>query len=124
MTHIKVKGFKIFRDKKPPFAERCYHRTTGHKIDLEKAQFGSAAFFAECGKIRAIAEGMKAGAPKAGTLGRIIATYYAEDHFKNLSYQRPSQLTSAQTREVMEAMAFGSLAKKFHALQQASTMSS
>ena len=41
-----------------------------------------------------------------------------------VSYQRPYQLTSAQERAVMEAMAFGSFAKKFHALQQASTMSS
>lgn len=44
--------------------------------------------------------------------------------FSSLLYQRPIQLTSAQEREVMEAMAFGSLAKKFHAVQQASTMSS
>ena len=36
-------------------------------------------------------------------------------------YQRPYQLTSAQDREVMEAIALGSFAKKFHALQQAST---
>ena len=40
------------------------------------------------------------------------------------SHQQPFQLTSAQVREVMEAMATGSFAKKFHALQQASTMSS
>ena len=40
------------------------------------------------------------------------------------SYQPPSQLTSAQSREVMEAIASGSFAKKFHAVQQASTMSS
>ena len=41
-----------------------------------------------------------------------------------ISYQRPFQLTCVQVREVMEAMALGSFAKKFHALQQASTMSS
>jgi integrase len=41
-----------------------------------------------------------------------------------LLYQRPFQLTCAQAREVMEAMVFGSLAKKFHAVQQALTMSS
>ena len=46
------------------------------------------------------------------------------EHQIGLSYQRPYQLTSAQDREVMEAMALGSFAKKFHALQQASTMSS
>ena len=42
----------------------------------------------------------------------------------NLLYQRPFQLTCAQARVVMEAMALGSLARKFQALQQASTMSS
>ena len=39
-------------------------------------------------------------------------------------YQRPFQLTCAQARVAMEAIAFGSFAKKFQALQQASTMSS
>ena len=83
MTIIRVKGFKIFTDRhgKP----RCYHRATGHKIDLDKAPMGSAAFFAECEKIRAISEALKAKEPKAGTLGGIIAVYFAEDHFKNLS---------------------------------------
>ena len=42
----------------------------------------------------------------------------------SLLYQRPFQLTCAQARVVMEAMALGSLARKFQALQQASTMSS
>jgi hypothetical protein len=40
------------------------------------------------------------------------------------SYQWPLQLTCAQVREVMETMATGSFAKKFQALQQASTISS
>ena len=39
-------------------------------------------------------------------------------------YQWPLQLTCAQVREVMETMATGSFAKKFQALQQASTISS
>ena len=39
-------------------------------------------------------------------------------------YQRPHQLTFAHGRWVIEAIALGSLAKKFQALQQASTMSS
>ena len=43
---------------------------------------------------------------------------------QGLSYQRPFQLTCAQVREVMEAMATGSFANKFHALQQALMMSS
>jgi integrase len=85
MTFVKVKGFKIFKDKKPPFLMRCYHRKTGHKVDLQKAPIGSAAFLAECEKIVAIAKGLEAKEPKAGTLGGIIAAYFAEDHFKNLS---------------------------------------
>ena len=40
----------------------------------------------------------------------------------SLTYQRPFQLTFAQEREVMEAMASGSLAKRFHAVQHVSTM--
>ena len=39
-------------------------------------------------------------------------------------YQRPHQLTFAHGRWVIEAIALGSLAKKFQALQQVSTMSS
>ena len=38
-------------------------------------------------------------------------------------YQRPFQLTCAQARVAMEAIATGSLARKFRALRQASTMS-
>ena len=83
MTIIRVKGFKIFADRHGK--ARCYHRATGHKIDLDKAQIGSAAFFAECEKIRALSEALKAKEPRAGTLGGIIAVYFAEDHFKNLS---------------------------------------
>ena len=85
MTHIKVRGFKIFRDKKPPYSERCYHRATGHKIDLNEAPLGSAAFFAECARIRAMSDALKSKLPKPGTLGGILAAYFAEDHFKNLS---------------------------------------
>lgn len=85
MTFIKVKGFKVFQDKKPPYQWRCYHRKTGHKIDLQAAPIGSAAFFAECERIVSIAKAMETKEPKVGTLGGIIAAYFAEDHFKNLS---------------------------------------
>jgi integrase len=83
MTMVKVKGFKIFRDKKPPFKSRCYHRATGHKIDLESVLLGSAAFFAECAKITALVEAQKARAPKAGTLGGLIEAYYRTEHFSD-----------------------------------------
>lgn len=85
MTHIKVKGFKIFRDKKPPYSERCYHRKTGHKIDLALAPVGSAAFFAECAKIAALAQAMTATQPRAGTLGALLGSYFSEQHFINLA---------------------------------------
>ena len=79
MTVIRVKGFKIFKDRlgKP----RCYHRGTGHKIDLAKAPMGSAAFFAECERIRALVDAQKE--PKAGTLGGLIAAYYQTEHFRD-----------------------------------------
>jgi hypothetical protein len=83
MTVIKVKGFKIFRDKKPPFKTRCYHRATGHKIDLETVALGSAAFFAECAKITALVEAQKIKAPTAGTLGGLIMAYYRTEHFSD-----------------------------------------
>jgi integrase len=83
MTLIKVKGFKIFTDRHGK--HRCYHRKTGHKIDLDKAPFGSAAFFAECEKIRALSDALKAREPRPGTVGGILAAYFAEAHFLNLS---------------------------------------
>jgi len=83
MTRIRVKGFKIFNDRhgKP----RCYHRATGHKIDLRKAPLGSAEFFAECARISALAEARKAQTPKPGTLGGLISFYFQTEHFGNLA---------------------------------------
>ena len=83
MTMIKVKGFQIFNDTKPPRKKRCYHRTTRHKIDLEIVEYGSAAFFAECAKITALVEAQKTKAPKAGTLGGLIAAYCSTEHFSD-----------------------------------------
>ena len=83
MTRVRVKGFKIFNDRhgKP----RCYHRATGHKVDLKKAPLGSAEFFDACADIVAKATAMKAKEPKPGTLGGLIAAYKAEEHFQELS---------------------------------------
>lgn len=83
MTHIRVRGFKIFDDRhgKP----RCYHRKTGHKIDLDKIKLGSAEFFAECAKITALAEARKAQEPRPGTLGRLVQGYFETEHFANLA---------------------------------------
>jgi len=79
MTVIKVRGFKIFRDRFGK--QRCYHRKTGHKIDLDKAPIGSAEFFVECEKIRALAEAQKVKGAKPGTLGGLIEAYYRTEHF-------------------------------------------
>ncbi len=83
MTLVRIKGFKIFKDRHGRM--RCYHRETGQKIDLTAAPIGSAAFLAECEKIRTIANANKAKAPKVGTLGGLIQSYYETEHFKNLS---------------------------------------
>jgi len=83
MTLVRVKGFKIFNDRhgKP----RCYHRVTGHKIDLQKTPLGSAGFFVECARIAAIAEARKAQAPKPGALGGLVNAYFQTEHFGNLA---------------------------------------
>jgi integrase len=83
MTQVRVKGFKIFKDRHGKM--RCYHRATGHKIDLEKSPIGSAEFFAECETIRAIAEAQKARAPKVGTLGGLVQNYFETEHFQGLA---------------------------------------
>ncbi len=83
MTLIRVKGFKIFRDRHGK--ARCYHRATGHKIDLKKMRLGSAEFLAECARIAAIAEAKKAQAPKPGTLGGLVNAYFRTEHFGNLA---------------------------------------
>lgn len=83
MSRVRVKGFKIFRDRHGRM--RCYHRKTGHKIDLLRCPLGSAGFFAECEKITAIAEAQKARAPRVGTLGGLMAHYFGTDHFTELA---------------------------------------
>jgi hypothetical protein len=64
---------------------RCYHRRTKIKIDLDKIPIGSAKFFAECEKINAASEALKQVVLKPGTLGGLWATYFAEDHYLELS---------------------------------------
>jgi len=85
MTRIRVRGFKIWEDK---YGERCYHRKTGAKIDLEQAPLGSLQFFAEVARINALY------APKApakpGTLGRLIEEYRASPSYTDLSIRTRS----------------------------------
>ena len=83
MTVVRIKGFKIFKDRHGRM--RCYHRETGQKIDLVKAPLGSAAFFTECERITAVGAANKAKAPKVGTLGGLIKSYYETEHFKKLA---------------------------------------
>ena len=81
MTHVRVKGFKIFSDRhgKP----RCYHRATRIAVDLERAPLGSTHFFAECARIAALTTAT--GAPKPGTLGLLISQYRANPAFTGLA---------------------------------------
>lgn len=83
MSRIRVKGFKIFKDRHGKL--RCYHRATGHKIDVEKHPLGTAGFFAECEKIRVLVEALDARKAKPGTLGGLIEFYFQTDHFASLS---------------------------------------
>ena len=83
MTYVRVSGFKIFKDRHGK--QRCYHRKTGIKIDLERAPIGSAAFLAECDKINALLVAVPGQGPKPGTLGGPISTYFGLDHCADLS---------------------------------------
>ncbi len=79
MTVVRVKGFKIFKDRHG--RGRCYHRKTGTKIDLTKSPIGTAEFFAECARISALAFAMT---PKPGTLGMLIQAYRSHAAFTEL----------------------------------------
>jgi integrase len=80
MTRIKVKGFKIFRDRHGK--ERCYHRATGIAVNLAKCPIGSAGFFAEVARIGALTTVTE---PKPGTLGLLINEYRAHAAFMDLA---------------------------------------
>ena len=56
--------------------------------------------------------------------GDRAATGQGEAMPRCLRYQRPVQLTCAQLLVVIEVTVLGSLAKRFQAVQQASTMAS
>ena len=83
MTRVRVKGFKVFRDRHGRM--RCYHRATGIKVNLATAPLGSAEFFATCDKITAAASAQGTRVPKAGTLGKLVDHYFKTDHFANLA---------------------------------------
>ncbi len=81
MTVVRVKGFKIFRDRHGKW--RCYHRKTRLAIDLDKYPIGSLGFVSECARI---GELIKLVTPaKAGTLGFLIAKYKGHTAFTDLA---------------------------------------
>jgi integrase len=90
MTVVRVKGFKIFRDRHGK-NWRCYHRATGIKIDLKTAPFGSAEFLAECARISAL---VNATTPKPGTLGLLIEAYRGHAAFLDLAPRTRSDYQS------------------------------
>ena len=84
MTIIRVRGFKIYRDRHGK--QRCYHRETGIPVDLKKTVLGSAYFLAECARIAALAEAKAAAAQdKPGTLGLLICDYRNSSSFQDLA---------------------------------------
>jgi len=80
VTHIKVRGFKIYKDRLGK--RRCYHRKTGIAVDLAKNPFGSPGFFAECARIAAI-EQAQIGRP--GTLRGLVNLYRKHMNFTDLA---------------------------------------
>lgn len=82
MTVIRVKGFKIFRDRHG--RPRCYHRKSGEKIDLALTPLGTPEFFAEVARIGHSRDAVE---PKPGTLGKVIKLYRAHVAFTDLSPQ-------------------------------------
>lgn len=79
----KLKGFKIFQDKKPPYKWRCYHRETGTVIDLDRFPLHSLEFYGECYRIGELHKA--ADEAKPGTLGMLIKSYRASAAFRDLA---------------------------------------
>ena len=76
----KYKGWKgPFRDKKPPFRWRMYHRATGTPIDCLKFEPYSLAFDMEVHRIN---EQHASKTAKPGTLGMLIKKYRASPKFQ------------------------------------------
>jgi len=83
MTAIKLKGFQIFKDRRGEW--RAYHRKTRTAIDLKKTPFGSAEFFAECARIKALADAAGQKQEKPGALGMLICEYRKSPAFLDLA---------------------------------------
>ncbi len=81
MTCVRIKGFKIYKDRHGKL--RCYHRSTGTPIDLQSYPVGSAEFLAACEQIARTAKLPNADRP--GTLGLLISSYRTHTEFLSLS---------------------------------------
>jgi len=75
----KYKGWQIFRDRKPPFEWRAYHRKSREKIDCSKFEPFSLAFDMEVHRINELHKVKEA---KPGTLGMLIKKYRASPKFQ------------------------------------------
>jgi len=75
----KYKGWQIFRDTKPPFGWRAYHRASRERIDCLNFQPFSLAFDMEVHRINQLLQPNEA---KPGTLGMLIKRYRASSRFQ------------------------------------------
>jgi integrase len=76
------KGFRVWKDKKPPFRDRCQHRKSKVMVNLQKFPPCTAAYYEECARIE------RQHAPnrtKPGTLGALIEKYRASPAFRELA---------------------------------------
>ena len=78
MTVVRVKGFKIFKDRHG--RERCYHRKTGISDRSNEAPIGSAS-----SSPSARASRTARPTPKPGTLGLLIEAYRGHPAFLDLA---------------------------------------
>jgi integrase len=90
----KYAGWKIQRDKKPPFRWRAYHRATGAKIDCTKFAVYSLAFDMEVHRINQLHVTQEA---KPGTIGMLIKKYRASPRF-----QKRATRTRADYQDVFD----------------------
>lgn len=79
MTHIRIKGFQIFKDRHGNL--RCYHRASKIAVDLKKFPVGSAEFMGECARIAALCVRQSA---KPGTLGLLVREYKKSPAWRDL----------------------------------------
>jgi hypothetical protein len=86
MPFVRVKGFKIFKDRHGK--QRCHHRKTKAAVDLKRFPMGSAEFIAECARIAGLLN--LAAASRPGTLGALIVAYRSSPAF-----QKPPREPSA-----------------------------